>query len=61
MRDHSDHMVDQMNQWILVQSGFIGSFDLLYDQSDLGSLIVIRIISKERTQVTVRSQSVLQN
>ena len=21
-------MVDQMNQWILVQSGFIGSFDL---------------------------------
>ena len=61
MRDHSDRIVDQMNQWILVQSGFIGSFDLLYDQSDLGSLILIRIISKERTQVTVRSQSVLQN
>ena len=44
-------MVDQMNQWILVQSGFIGSFDLPWsDQSDLGSLILIQIISKERTQ-----------
>ena len=38
------------------------SVHLIYhDPSDLGSLIPIRIISKERTQVTVRSQSVLQN
>ena len=44
-------MVDQMNQWILVQSGFISSFDLPWsDPSDLGSVILIQIISKERTQ-----------
>ena len=44
-------MVDQMNQWILVQSGFIGSFDLPWsDPSDLGSLILIQITSKECTQ-----------
>ena len=39
-------MVDQMNRWILVQSGFIGLFDLPWSQR---SLILIRIITKERT------------
>ena len=43
-------MVDQMNRWILVQNGFIGSFDLpWFEWSRLGSLILIGIISKEGT------------
>ena len=41
-------MVDQMNQWILVQSGFIGSFDLPWSE---WSRITDRdpVISKECT------------
>ena len=40
-------MVDQMNRWIFVQSGVISSLILIYyDLSDLGSLILIRIVSK---------------
>ena len=43
-------IVDQMNWWILVQSGFISSLILIYrDPSDLRSLILIWIIAKERT------------
>ena len=42
--------VDQMNWWILVQNGFIGSFDLpWFEWSRFGSLILIGIISKEGT------------
>ena len=54
-------MVDQMNRWILVQSGFTGSILIYYDPSDLGSLILIRIISKERTLIlSVPNLSLLQ-
>ena len=43
-------MVDQMNRGIHSGQGFIGSLILIYhDPSDLGSLILIRIIPKERT------------
>ena len=41
-------MVDQINRWILVHSGFIGSL-IYHDGSDLGSMILIRIIPKEWT------------
>ena len=43
-------MIDQMIRWIHFGQGFISSLILLYhDLSDLGSLILIRIIPKERT------------
>ena len=40
--------------------GFIGSFGLPYDPSDLASLILIRIIQKERTLYCLQIRERLQ-
>ena len=57
-RDHSDHIVDQMNRRIHSGQGFIGSFDIPYDPSDLASLILIRIIPKARTLYVFKFEKV---